>query len=89
MLINSVNNITANSTPLKPQSFKRTAVPYPEYNYAYNKGFSNENLFDVIANKLNDIFHPAVSNQAKDIKKQINTIFDEGKTTGRAVNTLA
>ena len=89
MLINSVNNINANGTSLKPQSFKHTAVPYPEYQNAYETSGSKENLFDVIITKLNDIFHPEVSAQAKNIKHQIDTIFDEGNKTGRVVNALA
>lgn len=78
MKINSINSINTFGRPGAPRSFKHTAVPYPEYENAYIYDSSdNKGFFGKIAEKISDLFNPAVSKEAKDIKSQIDTIFGE------------
>lgn len=78
MKISSINSINTFGRPGSPRSFKQTAVPYPEYIDAYIYDSADEKgFFGKIADKISDLFNPQVSKEAKEIKSQINTIFDE------------
>lgn len=73
MKINSINNIKPN---YNKQSFKRTAVPYPEYNKAYTYDSKTENVINSLVNKISELFHPSVTKEAIDIKQKIDSIYD-------------
>lgn len=73
MKINSINSFS-----VKPSTFnfKRTAVPYPEYEKAYhhnNASFSKDvtNVID----KISTLFSPKVTEDANKIKSSINKIY--------------
>lgn len=72
MKINSINNINNNYN--KP-SFKRTAVPYPEYKTAYIIKAGEDTLVSSIKNKINEIFRPDVTKEALNIKNQIDSFY--------------
>lgn len=71
MKINAINNsYNLNNV----QSFKRTAVPYPEYASAYV--FTKESgIVDTFVSKISKLFSPEVSKESAKIKNQIDTIY--------------
>lgn len=90
MKINSINNVNTSYSQVKTQSFKHTAVPYPEYEnaYVYN-GNKQKNLFGLISEKISDLFHPEVTKEAKNIKSQINSIFDDKNSQEKHFSAVA
>lgn len=74
MKINSISSFNYNSNKI---NFKRTAVPYPEYEYAYN----NQNDSDFgkqvgnIIDKISDLFSPSTVKEADRIKSGIDNIY--------------
>ena len=73
MKINAINNINNN---YNKQSFKRTAVPYPEYFKAYTQQCKTERVFNTLVDKISDLFHPDVTKEAVEIKSKIDKIYD-------------
>jgi hypothetical protein len=74
MKINSINN-TYNVKNNNIQSFKRTAVPYPEYASAYV--FTRETgIVDSLISKVSKLFSPEVSKESAKIKNQIDTLYN-------------
>lgn len=91
MKINAINsyNYISNKT-----SFKHTAVPYPEYESAY--AYSNDSEFvsrkvDSVVSKLASLFSPKVTKEANTIKSDIDSIYNNNKSTVRDIrkNTLS
>ncbi len=84
MKINSINTFN-NTIALKQTSFKHTAVPYPEYKDAYsNKQYDLQDRISNLVTKIADLFHPEVTKEAKEIKSQIDDIYDDDSS--REVN---
>lgn len=76
MKINSINTIN-NTNVIKQASFKRTAVPYPEYKDAYYADRDNiQDTITTIISKISDLFHPEVTKEADKIKSKIDDIYD-------------
>ena len=74
MKINSINSLNYNQSNIK---FKHTAVPYPEYEYAYNspKNTSFENKVSSIFKRISALFSPEVSKESSKIKSDIDNIY--------------
>lgn len=73
MKINAINN-TYNLKNNNIQSFKSSAVPYPEYASAYV--FTKETgIVDSLISKVSKLFTPEVSQESAKIKNQIDTIY--------------
>ena len=72
MKVNSINSIKYNTYK---QSFKHTAVPYPEYEKAYKYTTSSENIVSSIINKISDLFNPEVTKEAIEIKSKIDKLY--------------
>ena len=77
MKINSINT-AYNYNNKYNTSFKRTAVPYPEYRAAYNVAQKNS-VIDTLINKISNLFSPEVTKEAVNIKKNIDTVFETSK----------
>lgn len=88
MKINAVNNINNN---YNKQSFKRTAVPYPEYFKAYTQQAKTERVFNTLVDKISELFHPDVTKEAIEIKSQIDKIYDPkfSSPKGQLLSVLA
>lgn len=86
MKINAINNINYN----KP-SFKRTAVPYPEYKRGYVYPSKTERIFNTLVDKISDLFHPDVTKEAVEIKSKIDRIYDASSKSpkGQLLTVLA
>ncbi len=67
MKINPINNITYSK-----QSFKHTAVPYPEYEKAYIYITEDKSIFD----KISKLFNPKVNKEAQRIKTVIDNTYN-------------
>ena len=73
MKVNAINN-TYNFKNNNVQSFKGSAVPYPEYASAYV--FTKETgLVDSLISKVSKLFTPEVSKESAKIKNQIDTLY--------------
>ena len=72
MKVNSINSINYNNYK---QSFKRTAIPYPEYEKAYLYTNNSKNLVTTIIDKISDLFNPVVTKEAEEIKTQIDKLY--------------
>lgn len=73
MKINSINN-TYNNRNNNVQSFKRSAVPYPEYASAYV--FTRETgIVDSLISKVSKLFTPEISSESAKIKSQIDNLY--------------
>lgn len=81
MKINSINNVTSN---YNKQGFKRTAVPYPEYNKAYTYNSQTESVINSLVDKISELFHPSVTKEAVDIKQKIDSIYDPQPNSPKA-----
>ena len=57
-------------------SFKQTAVPYPEYKMLNYIEENNRNIIEKLTDKISGLFKPEVINEAVDIKKNIDKIYD-------------
>ena len=77
MKVNSINNLYNYNNK---QSFKRTAVPYPEYAYACNE---NDSVLNTLANKISQLFSPKVTKDAVEIKSKIDKIYDPASLSPR------
>ena len=75
MKINSISSFNYNSNKI---NFKRTAVPYPEYEYAYNK--QNNSDFGNIIDKIAGLFSPSTVKEADRIKSGIDNIYMQSET---------
>ena len=73
MKINSINNINNN---YNNQSFKRTAVPYPEFTRSYSTQVKDDSIVSSLMNKISKLFQPDVTKEAVVIKSQIDKIYD-------------
>lgn len=82
MKINSIN--TLYQTQYKT-SFKRTAVPYPEYRDAYVKP-SNENI---VSRLINSLFKPEVSEESNKIKAQIDKFVEQKNVKPQVLSVVA
>lgn len=70
MKINAINN-TYNNV----QSFKKTAIPYPEYASAYV--FKKEaGIVDTFVSKMAKLFSPEVTQESAKIKNQIDSLYN-------------
>lgn len=85
MKVSSINTIKYNSNMA---SFKHTAVPYPEYSYAYSNSHSLEKKISNIIDRITDLFHPSVTKEAKNIKSQIDNIYLNGNDCSYVKNNL-
>ncbi len=72
MKVNSINTINNNYNKF---SFKHTAVPYPEFEYAYYN--TSNSLLDSISELISKLFSPKVSKETVEIKNQIDNIYDK------------
>ena len=69
MKINAINN-TYNNV----QSFKKTAIPYPEYASAYV--FKKEaGIVDTFVSKMAKLFTHEISSESAKIKSQIDNLY--------------
>ncbi len=88
MKINSINN-SFNYNLNKP-SFKHTAVPYPEYENAYNSNYNNDdNKISILVKKISELFNPQVSKQADVIKNNIDEIYDNKSPKAHLISIFA
>lgn len=81
MKINSINNVTPN---YNKQSFKGTAVPYPEYRNVYIHETKKENAIHSLVDKISELFHPSVRKEAMNIKQKIDSIYDPQPSSPKA-----
>ena len=73
MKINSINNVY-NVKTNNNQSFKASAIPYPEYASAYV--FTRETgIVDSLISKVSKLFSPEVSKESAKIKSQIDSLY--------------
>lgn len=77
MKINAINAYNQNNNNNKA-SFKKTAVPYPEYEYAYYQ--QQTDIISYIADKLSKLFNPKVDKEAQMIKENIDSLCDNVPT---------
>lgn len=78
MKINAINSaIYSKGRP----GFKSTAVPYPEYRDAYiiERLPLDERISNFVS-RISDLFTPSVTKEAKEIKSEINSIFEDDET---------
>ena len=87
MKVNSISNF--NSNQFKVNSFKRTAVPYPEYTYNTLNKKAEKDAFKLLSEKISEFFKPEVSVEADNIKKHINSIFDNASQSKPVLNLSA
>ncbi len=78
MKINSINNTIFNNN--KSISFKKTAVPYPEYKKAYIYPETSNGAINNLVDKISALFHPQVTKEAVDIKSKIDSIYATPQT---------
>lgn len=71
-----INSISLNYNN-KNINFKHSAVPYPEYEYAYYspKNLSFENKVSQAFKKISSLFTPDVSRESYKIKSNIDNIY--------------
>lgn len=75
MKINPVSSFNYNSNNI---NFKRTAVPYPEYENAYENHQSEfERQVTNVIHKISALFSPSVDKESKNIKSSINNIYTD------------
>ena len=72
MKVNSINTINNN---YNKYSFKRTAIPYPEYEKAYLYAKSSDTFVNSLINKITALFNPEVTKEAVEIKSQIDKLY--------------
>lgn len=87
--INSIRNFNTYNSKQNALAFKHTAVPYPEFESAYNpkhSGFKTKISF--LVDKISDLFHPEVTKEAQSIKSEIDKIYDENPKA-KLVSVLA
>lgn len=78
MKINSINTINYNN---KVQSFKHSAVPYPEFENAYYYVPDTfESKVSSLVFKIAALFSPKVTKEAMEIKSGIDSIYDSGNS---------
>ena len=79
MKINSITSFNYNSNNV---NFKRTAVPYPEYENAYHKDEqqSFEKQVTGVINKISALFSPSNTKEAANIKAGIDNIYTSSET---------
>lgn len=87
MRVNSISSFNYKNNNL--QSFKHTAVPYPEYEGSYNQNDKSIYKIDVLINKISDLFHPEVSKSAREIKSQIDKICEDNSPKDSLMSVLA
>ncbi len=68
MKINPINNISYGK-----QSFKHTAVPYPEYEQAYLYASADKSIFK----RISQLFNPKVDSETQRIKSAIDSTCKE------------
>ena len=78
MKVNAINN-TQNVNTYKNVSFKHTAVPYPEFESAYNKPADSSDFMLAFAEKISKFFSPEVRKEADNIKNTIDYVYDNDK----------
>lgn len=88
MKINYISNINNFSNYSKAVKFGHTAVPYPEYEHIQTSN-NQHDVFSIISHKISDFLHPEVSKQAKEIKSQIDSVFDANSVKGTRINSVA
>lgn len=89
MKINSINSLNTYNKAYTP-SFKHTAVPYPEYESGYKpKPISNKSKIIGFVDKLSDLFKPEVTEEAKNIKSNIDRICDDGSPKQHLLSVVA
>ena len=78
MRVNSINNVSSNNS----LTFKRSAVPYPEYRSAYlpSSEYSSQSRISLIVDKISKLFNPEVTKEAKQIKNQIDNLYAQQQT---------
>lgn len=69
-----INAINSAGYMTKDVSFKHTAVPYPEYESAYNKQSRTDAITRVV-DKISALFTPEVTKKSQKIKEDINKIY--------------
>lgn len=82
MKINAINSATYMTSGL---SFKHSAVPYPEYEDAYNIGNKSDTITRVV-DKISALFTPEVTKKSQEIKNDINKIYSDGKNVDLSNN---
>lgn len=73
MKVSSINNISHNNSRI---SFKKTAVPYPEYNSSYSYDSQSDKMIYSLISKISELFHPDVTKEAANIKSKIDNIYE-------------
>lgn len=80
MRVNSINYMSSYS-PKTNKSFGHTAVPYPEFEYAYNQQNNQPSVARRFVEKFSALFTPEITQKSQEIKSSINKIYDKpGKT---------
>ncbi|MCD7878716.1 MAG: hypothetical protein LUG16_02140 [Candidatus Gastranaerophilales bacterium] len=75
MKVNSINSLQYMTNT---QSFKHSAVPYPEYQNAYEvKSSDFTDSIDSFIGKIADLFNPKASKEAAVIKSEIDDLYDD------------
>lgn len=90
MRVSSINSFNQYNCIKNKQSFKHTAVPYPEFENSYKtKPASVKFSINNIISRISELFHPQVSKDAKEIKNQIDKIYDKKSADKHLVSALA
>lgn len=88
MKVNSISSFNYNKTNYNTPSFKRTAVPYPEFKSAYETK-KQESTINIIVDRICDLFSPKVTKESKVIKAEIDKLIDSKAPQAHLVSVLA
>lgn len=93
MKVSSINSISSYNTNKSANlSFKHIAVPYPEYEergaYSNNHHLNVQSKISQLVGKISDLFHPSVTKEANEIKKQIDQLYDEKDANSQLISVL-
>ncbi len=76
-----INPISSYNSKTMNTSFKRTAVPYPEYELLYSEQTDTiETKVSDLLNKVYALFSPKVTKEAEKIKSGIDSLYPEPTT---------
>ncbi len=89
MRVAQINNYSYNAN-MQKQSFKHSAVPYPEYidAYVWDEVGLQDRIMNVVS-RISELFRSDVTDEASKIKSQINTIYDETNPKKQLLSVLA
>ena len=88
MKVNSISSLNYNKSNYNTPSFKRTAVPYPEYKSAYETK-KHESPISIIVDRIHDLFSPKVTNESRIIKAEIDKLVDTKAPKAHLITVFA